>query len=73
MASQFLPREPCNCSPAAIVAALGDSVSGFAVGDEVYAMVRFPEALMTGSGAYAEYVTVPVAELALKPTGIDHA
>lgn len=56
-----------------IVAALGDSVSGFAVGDEVYAMVRFPEALMTGSGAYAEYVTVPVAELALKPTGIDHA
>jgi NADPH:quinone reductase-like Zn-dependent oxidoreductase len=36
-------------------------------------MVRFPEALMTGSGAYAEYVTVPVAELALKPTGIDHA
>lgn len=56
-----------------VVAALGDGVSGFAIGDDVYAMVRFPEHLMTGSGAYAEYVSIPAAELALKPTGIDHA
>lgn len=55
-----------------VVAALGDGVTGFAVGDEVYAMVRFPEDLVTGSGAYAEYVSVPAVELALKPDGIDH-
>jgi NADPH:quinone reductase-like Zn-dependent oxidoreductase len=56
-----------------VVAAVGDGVSGFSVGDEVYAMVRFPEDLMKGSSAYAEYVTVPEAELAPKPVGIDHA
>lgn len=56
-----------------IVAAIGDDVSGFGVGDEVYAMVRFPQDLMKGSGAYAEYVCVPASELALKPAGIDHA
>jgi NADPH:quinone reductase-like Zn-dependent oxidoreductase len=56
-----------------VVAAVGDDVSGFSVGDEVYAMVRFPEDLMKGSSAYAEYVSVPAAELALKPKGIDHA
>ncbi|WP_426232061.1 NADP-dependent oxidoreductase [Pararhizobium sp. DWP3-4] len=55
-----------------VVAAVGDDVSGFSVGDDVYAMVRFPEDLMKGSGAYAEYVRVPVSELALKPAGIDH-
>ncbi|MGF9566931.1 NADP-dependent oxidoreductase [Neorhizobium sp. BT27B] len=56
-----------------IVAAIGDDVSGFSVGDEVYAMVRFPEDLMKGSGAYAEYVCVPASELAQKPESIDHA
>jgi len=55
-----------------VVAAVGGDVSGFSVGNEVYAMVRFPADLMRGSGAYAEYVSVPATELALKPTGIDH-
>ncbi|MBB4343069.1 NADP-dependent oxidoreductase [Rhizobium leguminosarum] len=55
-----------------VVAAVGDNVSQFALGDEVYAMVRFPEDLMKGSGAYAEHVSVPVSELAIKPAGIDH-
>ena len=55
-----------------VIAAVGDAVSGFSVGDEVYAMVRFPEYLMKGSGAYAEYVCVPESELALKPAGLDH-
>ncbi|MEJ8309823.1 NADP-dependent oxidoreductase [Agrobacterium larrymoorei] len=55
-----------------VVVAIGDKVSGFSVGDEVYAMVRFPQDLMTGSGAYAEYVSVPASELAVKPAGIDH-
>ena len=35
-------------------------------------MVRFPEKVMEGSGAYAEYVSVPSSELALKPRGIGH-
>ncbi|EJB06734.1 Zn-dependent oxidoreductase, NADPH:quinone reductase [Rhizobium leguminosarum bv. trifolii WSM597] len=55
-----------------VVAAMGEDVAQFSVGDEVYAMVRFPDDLMKGSGAYAEYVSVPVSELARKPTGIDH-
>lgn len=55
-----------------VVAAVGDDVAGFNVGDEVYAMVRFPEDLMKGSGAYAEYAVVPESELALKPAAIDH-
>ncbi len=55
-----------------VVSAVGKNVSGFRVGDEVYAMVRFPEDLMKGSNAYAEYVSVPASELALKPAGIDH-
>ena len=55
-----------------VVAAVADDVTGFQVGDEVFSMVRFPENLMTGSGAYADYVTVPASELALKPAGIDH-
>ncbi|WP_442955899.1 NADP-dependent oxidoreductase [Pantoea sp. USHLN256] len=54
------------------VVALGEGASGFSIGDEVYAMVRFPEDLMTGSGANAEYVRVAVNELALKPEGISH-
>ncbi len=44
----------------------------FAVGDEVYAMVRFPSGVFGDSKAYAEYVSVPASEIALKPAGIDH-
>ena len=54
------------------VAAVGRDVTGFRPGDDVCAMVRFPEDLMTGSGAYADYVSVPASELAPKPAGIDH-
>lgn len=59
-----------------VIEALADDVasdrSGFAVGDEVYAMVRFPDGLAGDSRAYAEYVSVPASELARKPAGIDH-
>lgn len=55
-----------------VVAAVGDGAEGFEIGDEVFAMVRFPAGLAGGSRAYAEYVSVPTAELALKPDGIDH-
>lgn len=55
-----------------VVEAVSDDVVDFAVGDDVFAMVRFPEDVMKGSGAYAEYVRVAAAELAHKPAGIDH-
>jgi len=55
-----------------VVEAVSDDVAGFAVGDDVYAMVRFPSGVFGDSKAYAQYVTVPAAELALKPACIDH-
>jgi len=55
-----------------VIAAVGDDVERFAVGDEVYAMVRFPEGVFGGSRTYAEYVSVPASQVALKPAGIDH-
>ncbi len=55
-----------------VVAAAADDVTGFAVGEEVFSMVRFPEDLMKGSDAYAEYIRVAASELAHKPAGIDH-
>jgi NADPH:quinone reductase-like Zn-dependent oxidoreductase len=53
-----------------VVEAVADDVKDFSVGDEVYSMVRFPSYGL--SQAYAEYVSVPASELALKPAGIDH-
>lgn len=55
-----------------VIAAVADDVTNFSVGDEVYAMVRFPSGLAGDSRAYAEYVSVPAAEVAAKPAGIDH-
>lgn len=55
-----------------VVAAVADDVAGFAIGDEVFSMVRFPAGLAGESRAYAEYVSVPASELALKPSRIDH-
>jgi len=53
-----------------VVEAVADDVQNFAIDDEVYAMVRFPS--YGPSEAYAEYVTAPASEVALKPAGIDH-
>lgn len=55
-----------------VVTAIADDVTDFSVGDEVFAMVRFPEGLAGGSRAYAEFVSVPASEVARKPAGIDH-
>ena len=55
-----------------VVAAVGENVSEFSPGDEVFSMVRFPHDLMTGSNAYADYVKAPASDLAMKPAGIDH-
>lgn len=53
-----------------VVEHVGEDVTDFAPGDEVYSMVRFFS--VGESKAYAEYVSVPAAELARKPAGIDH-
>jgi NADPH:quinone reductase-like Zn-dependent oxidoreductase len=50
------------------VYAVGEGVTLFKPGDEVFGMVNFP-----GSGrAYAEYVAAPEEHLALKPSNISH-
>jgi len=56
-----------------VVDAVADDVKSFAIGDEVYSMVRFPSGLAGGSRAYAQYVSVPATEIALKPKSISHA
>lgn len=53
-----------------VVAAVAPDVQGFAVGEEVFGMIRFPS--MGDSAAYAEYVAAPATDLAHKPAGIDH-
>jgi NADPH:quinone reductase-like Zn-dependent oxidoreductase len=50
------------------VEAIGPGVSGFAVGDEVFGMPRFPRQ----AAAYAEKVVAPAAELAIKPHSLSH-
>lgn len=55
-----------------VIAAVADDVDDFTVGDRVYSMVRFPEKGMDGAGAYAEFVSVPAKQVALKPSRIDH-
>src|SRR3954470_6295006 len=53
-----------------VVSAVADDVDAFAVGDEVFGLLRFPAVLQ--SGAYAEYVTAPASDLARKPATVDH-
>lgn len=53
-----------------VIDAVADDVNEFSIGDEVYSMVRFPS--FGPSQAYAEYVNVPVSEIALKPSNISH-
>jgi NADPH:quinone reductase-like Zn-dependent oxidoreductase len=53
-----------------VVEAVASDVQDFAVGDEVFGMIRFPS--FGESAAYAEYIAAPARELARKPSGIDH-
>src|SRR5215831_11377108 len=56
---------------AGILAALGDGVTGFSVGDPVFGIVaRRPGVL---NGAYAEYAVAPVANVVCKPANITFA
>lgn len=48
------------------VAALGEGVSEFAVGDPVYGLSRFPGE----AGAYAEYLTATVADIVSRPESL---
>jgi NADPH:quinone reductase-like Zn-dependent oxidoreductase len=49
------------------VAELGEAVSGWTVGDEVYGLIQFDR-----DGAAAEYVAVPAADLAARPGSVSH-
>jgi NADPH:quinone reductase-like Zn-dependent oxidoreductase len=51
-----------------VVAATGAGVADFAVGDQVYGLIRFDR-----DGAAAEYVTVPAADLSGRPVTVSHA
>ncbi|AHJ95364.1 NADP-dependent oxidoreductase [Hymenobacter swuensis] len=53
-----------------IVAAVAEDVTDFAVGEEVFGMVRFPS--VGESRGYAEYVAAPATDLARKPAGLSH-
>ena len=53
-----------------VVEAVAADVANFAVGDEVFGMVRFPS--FGDSAAYAQYVAAPASDLARKPAGIGH-
>ena len=50
------------------VTEVGNNVTGFKEGDDVFGLVNFP-----GEGrAYAEYVAAPASHMALKPANITH-
>src|SRR4249920_3234643 len=50
-----------------VAAGLGVGVTGLAVGQRVYGLIGFDR-----DGGAAEYVTAPAADLAVKPTSVDH-
>lgn len=54
---------------AGVIDQLGEQVTGFKLGDAVYGMIRFP----AEGRAYAEYVTAPVGDIALKPATLSFA
>lgn len=51
------------------VVAVGPFVNEFAVGDEVFGMLAFPEQ----PGAYAEYVLARAGDITIKPAALSHA
>ena len=50
------------------IISIGNSVSKFKLGDEVYGLIRFFEP----AGTFAEYVTAPSTQICLKPVHYDH-
>src|ERR1700691_6103809 len=51
-----------------VISALGPGVTGLAVGDEVFGLIDFDR-----NGAAPDYVTVPAADLAARPTAVSQA
>jgi len=51
-----------------VVEELGEGVFTLSPGDEVFGMIRLPDA----GGGYAEYVTAPAEQLTAKPATADH-
>lgn len=52
-----------------VVEGLGEDVSSWKMGQEVYGMLRFP----TLAGTYAEYVAAPADDVAQKPSSLSHS
>src|SRR5262252_9957953 len=65
--SERLPTIPGH-EVSGVVESVSDGVSDVAIGDEVYALTSFCR-----NGGAAEYVAVHAADLAPKPTTVDHA
>lgn len=63
-----LPPFTLGFDVSGVVEAVGDGVTRFAVGDEVFGLLRYPQP----GNAYAEYVTAPSRQLAHKPVGLTH-
>jgi len=60
-----LPHIP-DWDIAGVVEQIGYGATRFKIGDEVFGLPRFPRA----AGGFAEYITAPARQLALKPTAI---
>src|SRR5580658_1434824 len=60
------PAIPCH-DLSGVVTATGPGVTEWGPGDEVYGLIGFDR-----PGAAAEYVTVPAADLAARPSSVDH-
>ncbi|GAA3556716.1 NADP-dependent oxidoreductase [Nonomuraea rosea] len=66
-----LPFTP-GSDASGVVAALGEGVTEWQEGDEVFGLIRFPATPGDGGKAYAEYTTAPAGQLARKPASVDH-
>ncbi len=56
-----------GCDVSGVVVAVGENVTGFQAGDEVYTFLN-----PLSGGAYAEYAAIEAATTALKPSHISH-
>lgn len=72
---ELRPTVPLPYTPGSdisgVVVAVGDGVTEWREGDEVFGLVRFP-ALGNGGKGYAEYTTAPADHLARKPASLGH-
>lgn len=53
-----------------VVEQVGSAVSSGAVGDEVFG--HLPYSMTTRQGAFADYVSIPSAQVGIKPAGVPH-